>query len=271
MTTGDRELTCAEVRDRLPLRFYEPPAGERGDPIDRHLRHCRACAEEWEETRRALAAVRAEDAFPREGEVDWLAFTRDTAARARAAAGGRPVTRVVVPTVRRTRPWAAWGGLVAVAACLVVVMALRRADRPVPQQAGSAPAPGMAGMLRQNVAREAAARSLREGRALLVDLLQAPVRCRRGDGTLDIALEKDRSRDLLRRLAVHRGALGGPEDGRIADLMGQMESLLLQVGTLEDCTGPHSLDDLRAAIRRRQILLRIDLVTRDAEGGTSRA
>jgi len=265
MTTGDRDMTCAEVRDRLPLRFYEPRGDERGDPIDRHLRHCPACAEDWEATRRTLAAVRAEDAFPRESEVDWVAFTRHTAARARA------VHRPVVPATGRLRRWAAWGGLVAAAACLVVVVALRRNDRPARDQAGVAPAPGMAGMLRRNVAREAAARSLREGRTLLVDLLQAPVRCRRGDGSLDIAFEKERSRDLLRRLAVHRGALGGPEDGRIADLMGQMESLLLQVGTLEDCAGPHSLDDLRAAIRRRQILLRIDLVTRDAEGGMSRA
>jgi hypothetical protein len=53
--------------------------------------------------------------------------------------------------------------------------------------------------------------------------------------------------------------------------MGQLESLLLQVSTLEDCAGPHSLDDLRAAIRRRQILLRIDLMTRETEGGMSRA
>jgi hypothetical protein len=265
MTAGDREMTCAEVRERLPLRFYEPPGDERGDPLGRHLRHCPACAGEWAATCRALAAVRAEDAFPREGEVDWDALARDTAARAPAA------RRAAVPAAGRSRRWAAWGGLVAAAACLLVVVALRHPGRPGRDQARFTPAPGMAGMLRQSVAREAAARSLREGRALLVDLMQAPVRCRRGDGTIDLALEKERSRDLLRRLAVHQGALGGPEDGRIADLVGQMESLLLQVGTLDDCAGPHSLDELRAAIRRRQILLRIDLVTRDVEGGTSRA
>jgi hypothetical protein len=157
------------------------------------------------------------------------------------------------------------------AACLVAVVALRIAGPPGREPAGAAASPGMADMLRESVARQAAARSLREGRTLLVDLMQAPVRCRRGDGTLDLALEKERSRALLRRLAVHRGALGGPEDGRIADLMGQMESLLEQVGTLDDCAGPHSLDEVRSAIRRRQILLRIDLVTRDVEGGASRA
>jgi len=265
MTTGDREMTCAEVRERLPLRYYAPPADGRGDPVGRHLRRCPACAEDWAATRRALAAVRAEDAFPRESEVDWDAFARDTAARARAAG------RAVVPAAGRFRRWAAPAGLAAAAACLLVFVALRQTVRPSPDRAAFTPAPGMAGMLRQNVARQAAARSLREGRALLVYLMQAPVRCRRGDGTLDIALEKERSRDLLRRLAVHQGSLGGAEDGRIADLLGQMESLLLQVGTLEDCAGPHSLDELRAAIGRRQILLRIDLVTRDVEGGTSRA
>jgi len=269
MTTADHEMKCAEVRDRLPLRFYERAMEDRGDPINRHLRDCPTCAAEWEATRRALSAVRAEDAFPREVDVDWVAFARDTAARARAAGGA--ASRGAAPAVGRARHWAVWGGLVAAAACLVALVELPRPERPLRDPVGPPPAPGMAGMLRQNVAREAATRSLREGRTLLVDLLQAPVRCRRGDGTLDIALEKERSRDLLRRLAVNRGALSGLEDGRIADLMGQMESLLLQVGTLEDCAGPNSLDDLRAAIHRRQILLRIDLVTRDAEGGTSRA
>jgi hypothetical protein len=53
--------------------------------------------------------------------------------------------------------------------------------------------------------------------------------------------------------------------------MAQMESLLLQVSTLEDCAGSGALDDLRAAIGARQFLLRIDLITREAEGGMTRA
>jgi hypothetical protein len=249
------------VREQLPLRFYEPPADEARDPVAHHLSRCPGCAREWEATRVALASVRAEDAFPREHEVDWEAFARSTAARARAAGGAGHVR-----FRRRLLPAA-----LLAAACLVAVVALRIAGPPGREPAGAAASPGMADMLRESVARQAAARSLREGRTLLVDLMQAPVRCRRGDGTLDLALEKERSRALLRRLAVHRGALGGPEDGRIADLMGQMESLLEQVGTLDDCAGPHSLDEVRSAIRRRQILLRIDLVTRDVEGGASRA
>jgi putative zinc finger protein len=257
---------CAEVRELLPLRFYDPPADESADPVAQHLRGCQDCAAAWEVTRSALASVQAQDAFPREAEVDWGAFARATVARARASEGAR--------ATKRARPWrmAIPAAILAAAACLVAVVALRVTGVPGPEPAAPvASVPGMAGLLRQSVAREAAARSLREGRALLVDLMQAPVRCRRGDGTLDIALEKERSRALLRRLAVHRGALVGPEDGRIADLMGQMQSLLEQVGTLDDCAGPHSLDELKDAIRRRQILLRIDLVTRDAEGGASRA
>ena len=265
MTRDEREMNCAEVRDLLPLRFYEPPAEESTDPVARHLRGCPECADVWEVTREALGAVREEDAFPRERDVDWDAFARITVARARDAAGAR------APAAGRRWRLAIPAALLAAAACLVMVVALRVNGVRGPEPSGQRAAQEMAGMLRQNVAREAATRSLLEGRALLVDLMQAPVRCRRGDGTLDIALEKERSRALLRRLAVHRDALGGPEDGRIADLVGQMESLLEQIGTLDDCAGPHSLDDLKAAIRRRQILLRIDLVTRDAAGGTSRA
>ena len=61
---------CAEVRERLVLRFYDPPADEAADPVALHVRGCVACAGEWEATKAALDAVRAEDAFPREPEVD---------------------------------------------------------------------------------------------------------------------------------------------------------------------------------------------------------
>ncbi|HUD72128.1 MAG TPA: hypothetical protein VMQ62_09215 [Dongiaceae bacterium] len=270
-TTSD----CDGTRAALALRYYDPPAAGSADPVGAHLDACAACAASWRDLRALLDQVRAEDAYPREAEVDWERFARATVARARAAAASPGVATGAAG--RAARAWfriAATG--LAAATAIVVFFALRSpTPAPVPTARVDADAdtdtPGAATALRRNVARQAAARSLRDGRALLVELMQAPVRCRRQDGTFDIALEKERSRDLLRRLAMHQGSLTGTEDRRIVDLMAQMENLLLQVSTLEDCAGSGALEDLREAIGARQFLLRIDLVTREVEGGTTRA
>jgi hypothetical protein len=262
---------CAEVEEALALRYYDRPAAGADDPVGAHLVDCQGCGARWREVQRLLDAVRPEDAFPRETEVDWDRLARDTVARARTAAAAPEGLRGAGG--RAARAWfrtAAVG--LAVAAALLVFFAWR-VPPPVPARiaARDADTPGATTALRRNVARQAAARSLQDGRALLVELMQAPVRCRRQDGTFDIALEKERSRAILRRLAMHQGSLTSAEDRRLVDLMAQMESLLLQVSTLEDCAGSGALDDLRAAIGARQFLLRIDLITREAEGGMTRA
>jgi hypothetical protein len=160
---------------------------------------------------------------------------------------------------------------------LVVLAGLRmRHEAPPPLAAAHQPGPAAEGrdgarFLQESVTRQAAARSLRDGRALLVDLMQAPVRCRRSDGSYDVALEKTRANDLLRRVSLYQGSLAGPGDRRLAELLGQLESLLLQVSAMDDCTAVQAIHDLRAAIERRQLLLRIDLVTREVEEGGTRA
>jgi hypothetical protein len=131
--------------------------------------------------------------------------------------------------------------------------------------------PDQTRFLQESVTRQAAARSLKDGRALLVDLMQAPVRCRRSDGSYDVALEKARANELLRRVNLYQGSLAGPGDRRLSDLLGQLESMLLQVSSMDDCTAVQAIHDLRAAIERRQLLLRIDLVTREVEEAGTRA
>jgi hypothetical protein len=262
---------CDEVREALALRYYDRPVAGSADPVGAHLDACLACAATWRDLRALLDRVRAGDAFPREAEVDWPRFTRETVARARAADASPAVATGAGG--RAARAWfrVAATGFAAAAAVLVFFALRAPSPAPVPSARVDADTPGATSALRRNVARQAAARSLRDGRALLVELMQAPVRCRRQDGTVDIALEKERSRDLLRRLAMHQGSLTGTEDRRIVDLLAQMEGLLLQVSTLEDCAGSGAIEDLREAIGARQLLLRIDLVTREMEGGMTRA
>jgi len=269
---------CSAFLPLLPLHFYSGLETAQRVQLEAHLIACAGCAAAWEETRAALAAVDSGAAFPREAEVDWDDFAARTVARARAADEGGGV-RVPFPERRRL---AAWGGL-AVAASILLVVALRN----LPSSAPSAPATAIphvaqagagedtavpaetTAYLEAGVARRAAARSLRDGRALLLDLLEAPVRCRREDGHFDVAVERARSRELLRRLAVQRRALEGPQDQRLSAVLGALSDLLLDVAEMDDCADGPQLRALKESIERRQVLLRIDLMAREAEEGAA--
>ena len=263
-------ITCRIARDRLPLHFYDLlEEGERG-PLERHLASCPGCAGEWASTRRALGAVDASSAFPREADVDWAQFARRTVARARAAdsVAGRAGRRIAWWEFAWLRPSWGWGS--AAAAALLIVTFGVWIGRTIHQGDGAAATPIVsaesARSLQRTIARQGAARYLRDGRSLLVNLIQAPVRCRKSDADFDITLEKQRAHQLLRKKNLYLGSLGGVQDQRLTELVSQLETLLVQVSTMQDCTTGRQIHDLREAIDRRQILLRIDLVTREVEG-----
>jgi hypothetical protein len=88
---------------------------------------------------------------------------------------------------------------------------------------------------------------------------------------VDVALEKERARGLLRRLGVQSQSLADPGDRRLAELLGALQDLLLDVSALDDCTASAQLRTLREAIERRQLLLRIDLMVGEAGEGGRRA
>jgi hypothetical protein len=265
---------CRKVRAGLPLHFYGLLPDHERQSLERHLAACQGCAREWTETRRVLGAVDTKTAFPKESEVDWVRFARQTVARARVAesrletagAGGWPMARWARVNV-------AWGGVLAVAIVLTAVLLIQY---PPPGGLEETPSdrlrvsPESTRFLEEAMARQGARRYLRDSRSLLVDLVQTPVPCRKADGAFDISLEKERARRLLRKKNLYMGSLDGLGDQRLASLMGQLESVLVQVSILDDCAAGRRLSELREAIERRQILMRIDLMTRASDGGAYR-
>src|SRR5262249_17375525 len=121
--------------------------------------------------------------------------------------------------------------------------------------------------IQDRLARRGAERYLTDGRALLVNLVGPAEPCRRADGQFDVTLEKEKSRQLLRRKNLYEGELDTLGDQRLATLMRQLEAVLMQVTSLDDCASARQIHDLREQIEARQILLRIDLVTRELRQG----
>src|SRR5262249_41802028 len=143
----------------------------------------------------------------------------ETAIRARASdalAGRRPAGsahRLVV---------LGWVGVAATALlCAALYIALRTPSfRPTPSAVVLPEETAL--LLQESLARQSAARYLRDSRSILVNLLQAPVRCRRVAGHFDVALERERSLDLLRRKSLYEGALRDLQDRRLASLLAQI-------------------------------------------------
>ncbi len=263
--------SCRRARGRLAQHLYGLLTSGQRRALERHLGACPVCSAEWEATRRAFGQVDSDTAFPFESQVDWQRFARDTVAKARQAESAQDAGALPGLRGARLRPLLAWGGPLA-AVLIAIAIVLPRLDRPVsPPDAGTrAVSVESTRLLQRNLARQGAARYLRDSRSLLVSLIEAPIRCRRSDGAYDLSLERERSRELLRKKNLYISSLGGLGDQRLADLVGQLEALLLQVSSFDDCTTARQIHDLRDAIERRQILMRIDLVTRSMEGGDPR-
>ncbi|HYS77258.1 MAG TPA: zf-HC2 domain-containing protein [Candidatus Dormibacteraeota bacterium] len=269
---------CRAAQAALPLRYYGALAAVEGATLARHLASCAGCAEEWETLRRALDAAGPSSVFPRESEVDWDRFARGAVARARAPASREAVTPRA--TGRRPRLLARpipaagiWAGLAAAALVVATLWTLSLPPRRRVGRGGPQVAPGRleaesaresARAIEDRLARRSAARYLSDSRALLLSLVQ-PSRCRKPGGDLDMSLEAERSRQLLRRKNLYEGDLDGLRDQRLAALLRQLEPVLMQVASLQDCAPAGEIRELRDQIEQRQILLRIDLVTRDLQ------
>jgi len=270
---------CRAAQSALPLRYYAALSAGEEATLARHLSSCAGCAREWEALRRMLDAAGPSNVFPRESEVDWEVFARAVVARARAAASREAITPGAVVGRRRflPNPNAAaglWAGLAAAALVIATLWTLsptlRRRDggdgspRP-PERLTAESARASAREIEDRLARRSAARYLSDSRALLMSLVQAPARCRKPGGGLDMSLEAERSRQLLRRKNLYEGDLGSLRDQRLAGLLRQLEPVLMQVASLQDCAPAGQIRELRDQIEQRQFLLHIDLVTRDLQ------
>jgi hypothetical protein len=254
---------CRAARDRMALLYYGALAQAESALLMRHIGACPGCSNEWDALRRTLDSAAPETVFPRESEVDWQEFARAIVARARAA---RPVDRPARRWFHVSARLAA-----AVAAAVAVVVVAIWSNRPRSDGGTRPPIASLmesAHVMEDRLARRGAARYLSDSRALLVNLVGPAAPCRRDHGEYDITLEKEKSRQLLRRKNLYEGDLLALRDQRLATLLGQLESVLMQVTSLDDCATPRQIHDLREQIEARRILLRIDLVTRQIQGRT---
>ena len=254
------------LRRRVALLAAGVLEGRERDAALAHLARCRRCREEHAELRAVVAVLSNDPLRSAEPELPLAVLV---------ARVEREVERVVVARGRRPRLW-----LVAVPAAAAVAAVALLVPRVVERFRGETP-PARAvipaaeatplvsedALLRieRNLAREQAARYLNQAGEVLVTVAATGSDCDRKDGKLDVGAAPERSRELLekRRLVVEAG---GEAVASARGVLDDVEMALRDVAELPSCVKRGDVERVRQEVERRQLLMRIRLMTRELEG-----
>lgn len=280
--------SCDRFRGDLAAHLYGDLDDEQRQTLESHLADCAGCREELRALQRTSLLLSPEAMFPREREVDWEAFARSTVRRAtgyRPAAGRRPSPAAAgvgflswLRLVMRAPGWAAVAaGLLVVVGAAVGTYSVFTLRSPEPSpvlvaEAAPLDAPvnlpeAMLTKIEATSAREGTRRYLAESRALLTSLLGTSIKCQKD--TVDIRDERARSIDLLRRQRLIADGLESLPLARAKDVCRDLERLLLEIASLNDCAKAEQIQELKRLVESRQILFRLDLVADDMKRGSS--
>lgn len=116
--------------------------------------------------------------------------------------------------------------------------------------------------LEREQTRASAARYLAEAQDVLVQMTAVPTDCPESSASVDVSRESEKSRLLLRRRVIltanHNDALAAAQT-----VLDDVEGVLRQVADLEHCTKRENVREIRDALDRKRLLMKIDLVTQE--------
>ena len=250
-------------RERTSLLALGALEGREADEARAHAAGCAECAEELARLRRAVELAALDPLRTAEPPIGVPALLARVSARldAEAASSRRPAWRA---------GWLLPAG--ALAAGLTALLLLQRT--PAPPTAAPAPVvvagrtvavpDDVLGRMERSVTRKQTARYLDEAQDLLLTVA-APRPCARQWRRVDVEQDAQRSRDLLARRALLVGTSG--DDVASARLvLRDVEYVLREVASLPSCARERDLQAIQREVSRRNLLMKIDLMTRKLKG-----
>ena len=246
------------MRRRLSLLASGALEGPEREATLSHLEACVRCRASLEALRGVLALV-AQDPL-RHARPHLPVEALIARVEARLEAGSRPPPSMAT----RTTGWR-WALLPVAAAAVLAVAVLPARRPPTPPVAGLGMSEEALQRLEASVAREQTARYLTEAKDVLVTVASLPRECDRDQQRVDVAAETERSRRLLSRrtLLVESDRA---EVASVRPILDDVEHLLREVASLDSCVRRRDVERVRAEMERRQLLMRIRLMTRELEG-----
>jgi hypothetical protein len=224
--------------------------------IQTHLDDCAECRARFEQLERDLTALPALDVPERgpdyPGQV-WARLQRHLPARAPASVTSLPAVpraRDAAPRPHRSR-LAAWGTFAALAASLLAAFWLGR-QWPLP---AGRPAEGSVTPVRERILLVAVGDHLERSRMVLVELVNAE-----GTGKVDISAEQRAATDLVEANRLYRQTATRAGEAGVADVLDDLERVLLEVATAPSAVSASELEDLRRRIEARGILFKVKVM-----------
>jgi hypothetical protein len=219
------------TEEDLVLHHY----AEAGPKAAAHTEACPACAARLESLRRDLMAVPGDvpERGPDYGAQVW----------ARLEPRLEGTTRVVPFRPRRLLMPAT------LAASVVLAFLLGRHTQP-PQPS---PAPSVSASSRERVLMSAVSDHLERSRRVLVEMTGTAA----GPGPVDIAAEQALAANLVANSRLYRHSAERAGEARVADLLDELERVLMEIANAPADLSPEELRDLRRRIESRDLLFKV--------------
>jgi hypothetical protein len=239
------------TEEDLVRHFYGDGRGDAEPAVDEHLRACPECQAAWQEIAGALKLVDA-STVP---EPD-AAFEQRMWARVQPALDARTATAFPFPGRRRS-----WPGLVAAAGLAAAVTAavfVARAWEPSPGTAAPAMAAAADPNGRERVLLAALDDHFQRSEMLLVELLNAA-------DTDELGFERETADDLVDWSRLYRATAVDNGKFRLAEMLEDLESVLVEIARSPDQMDPSDLRWLRAGIEDDNLLFKVRAVSQQIQ------
>jgi len=249
-------------RRRTSLLALGAREGREADEARAHVDGCAGCAEELARLRQVLELSALDPVRTAEPPLGLPALLARVNARLDDAAAGKP----------RLGGRAAWLLPAGALAAGLAVFLLRppHPPRAAPSiRAVVAPAQvavpeDVLGRMERTVTRAQTARYLDEAQDLLLTVA-APRPCARQSRRVDVEQEAERSRELLARRALLVGT-SGQDVASARPVLRDVEYVLREVASLPSCARERDLLAIQREVSRMNLLMKIDLMTRELKG-----
>lgn len=238
--------------DLVFLRYRE---GSDAGALEGHLRDCPECRERFQEIERSLDALPHLEIPERGPDYPAQVWARlQPRLRAKSEAPVAPFSDAALRETARTRrrlSLAGWGAYAALAASLVAAFWLGR-QWPLP---ATRPAEGSTTPVRERILLVAVGDHLERSRMVLVELVNAD-----GRGQVDISAERRAAQDLVDANRLYRQTAASAGEAGVADVLDDLERVLLEVATAPSAVSSAELQDLRRRIEARGILFKVKVM-----------
>jgi len=255
-------LAHLRLRRRVALLAAGVLDGDEQGAARAHVAACPRCREEYAALESVVSALESDPV--RDAEPDLPVSVLIDRVR-------RDLDRATPGTARPAVGWRLALPAAAAAVLALVLLGPELASRlapappaPTPDLLAAVP-PEVLDRIERNMAREHAARYLSDAQDVLLAVAATQVDCERENDRIDVGEAPDRSRQLLARRAL----LIESQPEAVASaraVLDEVELALREVAELPSCVRRRDVRRLRQEMDRRQLHMRIRLMTRELEG-----